>query len=300
MNNGTWNVLGVVAGLALAGATRSRGSRANDKIDDCTDPGWPRTPPSYRDFLSGIRSRDEAVRAAATRWSAFHRWFDDSAVVDSTGRPLVVYHGGYEELTGGAFSRAVRARHAGGRVDRDEGGAVFYFTDSANAASAYAGHKVGQRKTGRVIQQGGQEYPEYEPVDFVWPEGGNQVYPVYLRIETPHIIHLPDRNPNAVLGIDPALGWRQHVPLIHRLRKAWKREKTRRARGETSENVPDGIIFRNMIESLDWTVTHGPLTTYVVFDPEQVKSAVGNRGTWSREDARINFNRKTASGKSNG
>ena len=58
--NGRDLTLGIVAGLAVAGAlTRRRGSRATD----------------------------------VTSTPAFKRWFGDSKVVDAAGEPLVVYHG---------------------------------------------------------------------------------------------------------------------------------------------------------------------------------------------------------------
>ena len=58
-----------------------------------------------------------------TREKAFKEWFGDSAIVDQSGKPLVVYHGTTADIT---------------KFNQTDGGSLgdgIYFTDDAGAAS---------------------------------------------------------------------------------------------------------------------------------------------------------------------
>jgi hypothetical protein len=83
---------------------------------------------STREFLESVaRSVKEWVRP--TSRPEFKRWFGCSKVVDAQGEPLVVYHGTAEEFTVFDYSRI-------GSRGRSEG-AGFYFTNSHDVASGY-------------------------------------------------------------------------------------------------------------------------------------------------------------------
>jgi len=92
---------------------------------------------------------------------------------------------------------------------------------------------------------------------------GRAIYPVYLRMLRPlvidaqgaHAIHLTERVVNAL-----------------------------------SRGRYDGVILENVREYF----SEAPSTTYAVFDPTQIKSATGNRGTFDPTDPRISFNRGPA------
>lgn len=120
------------------------------------------------DFL---RSRDSRPQARAadkrTRFSGqqsqspeFKRWFGDSKVVDTQGKPLVVYHG-----TQGNFD-TFSPEFYGEATGTGDMGDGFYFTDRADVASSFAGS-----------------------------DQGANVLPVYLAIENPatnEVINSPE------------------------------------------------------------------------------------------------------------
>jgi len=58
------------------------------------------------------------------------------------------------------------------------------------------------------------------------------------------------------------------------------------ARARSAGN--DGVIVRNVVDNVS-DATPRQSTTYIAFSPNQVKSAIGNRGTFDPTDARIEF-----------
>jgi hypothetical protein len=83
-----------------------------------------------------------------SREDNFKRWFENSKVVDGSGKPLVVYHG-----TGADFSNFGLGRGA------------IYFTDDSSVASVYADH-----------------------AEVDGSESAPNVLAVYLRIKNPLVI----------------------------------------------------------------------------------------------------------------
>jgi hypothetical protein len=91
------------------------------------------------------------------------------------------------------------------------------------------------------------DFARQHSTPFINPKLGNSdsVYPVYLKIENP--LHIPDK------GGDP-LKWNETVQAA-------------------KDAGYDGLIYTNKYE--------GEGLSYVVFDPTQIKSAIGNRGTFN-------------------
>lgn len=126
-----------------------------------------------RYMLRGLRSQLPSAGSDAIRFmtafhgasnashvtdsDAFKRWFGDSKVVDSDGKPLVVYHG-----TGADFSTFDRSH--GKRANLGDG---FYFSPDPTVASAFAGKSTFNK------------------------DGGN-VMPVYLSLQNPAIVRGAD------------------------------------------------------------------------------------------------------------
>jgi hypothetical protein len=82
----------------------------------------PPCPP--RAYLAGLSDAPDT--------DAFRRWFAGSKVVDSRGRPLVVYHG-----TAAVFDTFESSQH-GTVTDAGTLGSGFYFTSLRDAAESYA------------------------------------------------------------------------------------------------------------------------------------------------------------------
>lgn len=183
--------------------------------------------------------------------TAFKRWFGDSKVVDAQGKPLVVYHG-----TGADIDSFRKGNGAGSRESR----IGFWFTENRDAAGEFA--------------------------DFAARGSGANVTPVYLRMENPLEVENYNQIRDLIDGFtdfekpDYIVGGRQirmtgdnvrHAELVADLR----------AKGH------DGIVLRNTLTDSPDGVT--PITQYVVFEPTQIKSATGNRGTFDPNDPRISF-----------
>jgi hypothetical protein len=99
-------------------------------------------------------SEGRPIAATEEEVRNFYRWFGDSKVVDSEGRPLVVYHG-----TGRPDFDSFDLGKAGTSTDMGLFGTGIYFTPSTKTASLYAAQWTGA-STGRV-------------------------YPVYLKLASP-------------------------------------------------------------------------------------------------------------------
>lgn len=184
-----------------------------------------------------------------TRTEAFRKWFGQSAVVDQSGEPLVVYHGTKQDIE--TFSPRQGAYSNKG----------LYFTATPSYASVYA------ESTWRTDRG--------EPQS----KDGANVLPVYLSLQNPLVI---DKwNDGGV--------WQKVRDFFARNRaeqryKDWNESRlssmhvSQRKVDELRQQGYDGIINRAADE-------------IVVFDPAQVKSAIGNRGNFDPADARIQFSR---------
>lgn len=105
------------------------------------------------------------------------------------------------------------------------------------------------------------EAEKYAPdIDAGESEGGN-VTPVFLKILNPLIRETGSQNPSMHIDLDLA----EIIALIVESRK--------------TSNPYDGVI----------AVADDGSKNYVVFEPSQIKSALGNTGEYSADDDRINF-----------
>jgi hypothetical protein len=203
----------------------------------------------------------QALRASThegkTDTPAFKKWFGDSKVVDEDGKPLVVYHG----TNNGNIDRFER----GWASATAAGGQDFYFSSDADNASAYA-------QRGRVGK-----------------DGGRAVYATYLSLQDPLIMDLgptsstwaqvdfnknnpmPQRLKEAVAKAKYIIPEQMHVLdgwYTLSLAEIAKYAKLAGYDGLIAKNVTDGGSKKTMARQ----------NTYVVFHPEQIKSATGNNG----------------------
>ena len=100
-------------------------------------------------------------------------------------------------------------------------------------------------------------------------DGGN-VMPVYLSMQNPLVVTFPAAKAISRFGSVSAT--------------AWYDNNKREILGQADAGNHDGII----ITPPEYKGYQGA-STYVAFDPEQIKSAIGNRGTFDPADARIDF-----------
>ncbi len=106
---------------------------------------------------------------------------------------------------------------------------------------------------------------------FAWARPGENILPVYLSIQRP--ARMNDAN------------WGD-VRQIRLKNPRWDLEakNLKELRAELEDLGYDGIVYENRVEDVG-------STSWIAFRPEQIKSATGNRGTFSPDDPRVNFNR---------
>lgn len=222
---------------------------------------------------------EEGGRRATPRTDTpeFKRWFGDSKVVDAAGKPLVVYHGTaadvefFDPLALGINTQARSAR----------GG--FFFAASPTVASGYAmiSETRGMLRS-RQLRQAAEVETLPEDLrkflqdaaldaelsdDSVWMQSeagggitGSNVLPVYLSIQNPLVVDY---------------GGQEYRELSYA-----------KAVAEARAGGHDGLVLRNTEDSAHKKFKE--LTDiYVAFQPEQIKSATGNRGTFDPTDRSI-------------
>jgi len=227
---------------------------------------------------------------------AFKTWFKDSKVVGADGKPLVVYHGTNRDFT--VFEKSTNAHTQLLGFD------TFFFTDDPDLAGAYA-QAADRQEVG----------------------GAQNIMPVYLSMQNPLRIDADGGTwIEAMQEIDSeVLPWRTETERdFYQLRDELieKYDATDdpavpvedRARFEQlhadfeqmllaggywdlpiqGTSVYDGAIITDVwdrpAQEHDETETFNPYTdVYVVFQPEQIKSAAGNIGTFDPTNPDITF-----------
>jgi GNAT superfamily N-acetyltransferase len=212
---------------------------------------------------------------------AFKKWFGESHVVDKEGKPLVVYHGTNQE------HEAFDAGRLGTNTQASSSKEAFFFTSHAGEAGEYAdlaakrmipGAPTHEAKTDRLMKAVDaaertahrtgdwskheallQELESHEYGAINDDPSGANVMPTYLSLQNPKIVDV-----GGSVAASQVTGW---------IREA-------KAAGH------DGLILRNISDGPTWM---GDTLTdhYAVFKPEQIKSAIGNRGTFDPTDPNI-------------
>ncbi len=195
----------------------------------------------------------------------FKRWFRDSVVTKVNGEPLKVYHGTKADLTnmmdmlGTGISVMEDFTEFRTGVSRLLGVGA-YFTSSPETADIYAG--------------GEREFP-----------GGRQM-PVYLRIEKPFVI----KSMNRELMVNELA--ERHPDVADELTKLQTDSMYDQEQGEGINAIMrrlgyDGVIVRPDMYEGETRKDPATAETYVVFDPQQVKSFLVTGEQGPTEDVNI-------------
>lgn len=193
---------------------------------------------------------------------AFKRWFRNSKIVDKTGNPQIVYHG-----TGYDFSRFIKGGSESGHRTAPLG---FWFTNDHNVAEHFAD----------------------------WARGPSFVMPVYLSIQNPKIytahgefdsfrMFIRDFNkfikfecpdymmPAAKNDKNEIIDW-EPINMIN------DKVDVDGFRSQLESQGYDGIIIKNTKTD---SIQGGPkIDQFIAFSPTQIKSAVGNSGSFDIEN----------------
>lgn len=183
---------------------------------------------------------------------AFRNWFGASKVVDAQGRPKVVYHG-----TASNFDTFVIP-------SRGHNSTIFGSYAATRHAAFFA------------------EDPEYARVGFAEGRPGGRVLAVYLRIENPMILTdgFPDdvRNALAAQGVSESWMWSQRIDEI------WEMFDDDNGAHLVAAAKRAGYDGALTVESDARGKLH---RAWVVFTPNQIKSANANSGAFSRKTDNI-------------
>lgn len=210
-----------------------------------------------------------------TETAAFKKWFGDSKVVNADGKPKTVYHGTNQAFN--IFNVSDIGIHAG-------------TLDQANSRRS--------EKT----------------------EGDFNVMPLYMRINNP--LRLKD-SPS---WKDPAFyiqktGIAQHLSarLVKKITGFYGELKginlktvegqeqaldlamgiNRLVAQELKDQGYDGIVYKNTHDGTSLTNKMKEEDSYIVFDPEQIKSATDNIGTFDRKNPDIRYSRSSTANPQN-
>jgi site-specific DNA-cytosine methylase len=254
-----------------------------------------------------IAQGEDAVRA-------FWRWFGDSKVVDDQGRPLVVYSG--QPKGREVFDAAVRS----------EIGGVGFFTESRDVAELYAGTAASERQgttqysSGRDGEVGAYYLRSAKPWDPDSTSDKNDLKWLHAAARE----ELGSGYDSATGKERTNAGWEyfvgkyglpESVELEEETFEEWKSQNDfytyvrdivapqLQGAGYTSQFVGgnlhgallaleqdlfEGIRERFNYDSISYAdAEHDGARTIVVFEPEQVKSATANRGTFDAASPNI-------------
>lgn len=193
----------------------------------------------------------------------FSEWFGESKVVDEDGKPKMVFHG-TADFEGKVFQRSKLGTTTGAEPAK----LGFWFSDDTGVANDYskmAGIKEAnnlEMQAEELFQSGNKEgakrLMKMAERIFLGPEGrGEATVPVYLSMQNP-LVHDAGNSRNA--------------DLMGLAEKA-------KAGGH------DGLIVKGLQDSVG--ESDQPATHYLVFNSEEIKSAHGNQGTFSRKEKDI-------------
>lgn len=244
--------------------------------------------------INGKKSNLPDELWAVVRTDAFKNWFGDwqndpanaSKVLDENGEPLVVYHGskmaGFDEFQ---------------QLDESVNG--FFTTDNKAGANTYATNREERRNN--VMADEAQLNAE--------PHHG--IYSLFANIKNPAEYDFAGKMYNEYgepLGYYVEMSgeeWdNQPVPKF-----ATEEEALAFARenGEPDSAVKttylstddlvemakaaghDGVIFKNVLDGAEHNEEQPVMNDYIAFEPNQLKSATQNIGTFNPDDNRIEF-----------
>lgn len=256
---------------------------------------------------------DELAKAAklwkekGTESPYFKEWFGESTVLNDKGEPLVVYHGSGNKsgIMDGGFSHKFTDK------GNDQFGSGFYFTNKKQTAKGYSRSRI----SSDVEKIGGESSPG--------------IVDAYLTIKRPIITSEKNPKPNINLNeaqvrrlirqapdirdpdgplsnwgdvrsegyekvlsdaVENYVGNESIFPLANDFYHGKAEEFLRNLKSATGPFVGKPSGYDGWIHEFPNGEKH-----YVAWFPEQIKSATGNRGTFSKESPNIAYSLKPLS-----
>lgn len=207
------------------------------------------------EIAARVRGATTSITASVSRQTeteAFKKWFGDSKVVDADGKPLVVYHG-----------TVVRpdSERVSGMGDINEFDRLFttkFRAPSIDTVGSWFSTNPGE---------GGAEM-------YAGSYVGSAIYPAYLSISNPH---------ETTFGL-----------MLSRARKLANGKDDGRQIGKSEVDAYRRWLKETGKDGIKIVDNAGNASTefkdqdaWIALEPEQIKSATGNRGTFDPNDADI-------------
>ena len=187
----------------------------------------------------------------------FKKWFGNSKVVDKNRKPLVVYHGTSKDF----FEFDIN--ELGKNADHPSATLGFYFARDPELANSFA-----TKNSGKTALEGGK------------------VLPVYLKIENPYYMEATDFAED--LGF-----WRGMRGVGGRSEDEYWRgvNHYKELRNYLTSRGYDGLV---VVGSKGSSYPELNSDNFIVFEPNQIKSATGNVGTYDSNNPDITKQQQTS------
>ena len=230
-------------------------------------------------YLPPAPKQDVSFSLAQTETPEFKKWFGESKVVDAQGKPLVVYHGTNQDFS--KFSKARLGKNTANIATKG-----FFFTENASEANEYAEFSAKRQianatsvevQVEKLKQQIASaerrgDWNTVENLTSQWEDlelnairddiTGAAVMPVFLRIEN---------------------------PMVHDFQNTVDTHVLAKLIDEAKANGHDGMQLLNVYDPVGNRTEAYSTVQWIAFKPTQIKSATGNRGTFSPTNADITF-----------
>lgn len=231
--------------------------------------------------LNGIKFHLSDVMPRATKQTetdAFKKWFDDSKVVDAEGKPLVVYRG------------------LGAPYEQGSTKDITWVTPDPEYASQYAkGNATLVTDNGRFYDTGANVLPLYVAISRPFDLGFRSTM---VPVKFSDVLDRIDGGVQSaferdVIGRDEAIALMREIKALKKqdtgeFKKVheWWNQNAEQVKSLLERAGYDGLKSREGFDDR--------IPAFGAFRPEQIKSAVGNRGTFDPANPDIRFKQGSA------
>ena len=246
------------------------------------------------DLEEGV-GRIVVTTSAEAAAANFSRWFDGSCVADESGSPLMVFHG-TGNLDGlHQFDPAMTGK------GNDQVGSGFYFTTNAEEASGYATAVTANAGVG-ARKLGGDESPgvlaAYLAIKNPIVVRGSNLRDADIELTHKQAVQIINRAPNIRDLDETPLGDHLDVWSVGRVTDKMISDVAKLYTGPSLMSLENDFFrsnstaFRHAVHEAtghDGVVMefNGGHKHFVAWFPEQIKSALGNRGTYDPKNPDI-------------
>jgi hypothetical protein len=231
-----------------------------------------------------------------TETPAFKKWFGDSKVVDSEGKPLVVYHGTNVEVE--AFSH----EHDKTFKVNSASYSGYWFTDSEAEGTIYSDVAVSSRGGKNFVHKvflkmiNPKSITENDLSDYKsdklmrYKNMLDDLRDAENRLEFEGV----DSIDKSILGITPLSNSENDVEsaIRNKIKETKHKIDSYEQGGSVVQEEMSDFIEEAKQQGHDGVIFEGEgnnASNYLIFEPNQIKSATGNNGAFDANDTRIDF-----------